>query len=126
MSVISLDKWLKSQAKTSKSKKSQSKPNSKSEQTGQTHINFTPEFEIPDPEQVALRELYRTLSKAHRNPFLTKSRFARAKADLIAACASQGYITTRVNEHGFGNKWCITDFGIQTMYELEVYDHGGE
>ena len=124
MSVISLQEWRRKQEKTSTSKKSQSKQNLKLEQTGLTPINFTPDFDLPDPVIETLRNIYKTLHHTHRQPYLTKSRVARANANLIALCASEGWISTKVNEEIWGNKWCITEFGIQVMNDLEVYENG--
>ena len=121
MSVISLQEWLKKQEKISTLQKSQSKPNLKSEQTGQTHIKFDPEFDPDDPVVKTLRDIWATLDRTHKHPYMTKSRFARYHADYIGLCASEGWITTKKNSEVWGNKWFITPKGISAMEQLEVY-----
>ena len=122
MSVISLKEWQKKLGKTLKSK-SPSKPNLRLETTGQPRINYDEDPDLTQEVLETLRNLFRLLQYTHRSPYLTKSRFARANAELIALCASEGYITTRIDNLRWGNLWCITDFGIEYLNELEVYDY---
>ena len=119
MSVISLEKWREKQGKNRKSK-SQSKLHTKLDQTGQTLIDP----EVTEELLETLQELYRVLNYCHRRPFLTKSRFARRFADTIGLCASEGFITTKINNETWSNKWCITDIGLDAMYQMEIYDDG--
>lgn len=67
------------------------------------------------------------LAKAWYEPFTTKSDFAREHADFVAMCASEGYITTKVDEDAYGNKWVITQDGIAAYHGLKgnYYDPEG-
>lgn len=59
------------------------------------------------------------LAKAWYEPFTTKSDFARGHADFVAMCASEGYITTKVDEDAYGNKWIITQEGIAAYHGMK-------
>jgi len=59
--------------------------------------------------------VYVTLQRARINPFTTKSDYARYAADVVALAASEGLISTKIDEDSFGNKWMITEDGIVWM-----------
>jgi len=61
------------------------------------------------------KQLKLVLEKAHRNPFRTKSNFARQHTDTVAAAASCGLITTQIGPHLFGATWLITSPGIELL-----------
>lgn len=43
------------------------------------------------------------------------SNYARKHAELIAAAASLGYITTQVHAGGFGRQWRVTRAGLTQL-----------
>lgn len=57
------------------------------------------------------------LYKAWRGGFSTKSSFARYKANEIAACASMGFISTKVKSNLYGTNWHITKLGLEVYNE---------
>ena len=79
--------------------------------TGPTHIN--------DEETEALKAIYALLGIARIRPFTTKSNMARDAANEIALCASEGLLTTKINETTYGNVWLVTQDGLDYMEELE-------
>jgi hypothetical protein len=62
------------------------------------------------------------LNRAWKDPFSTKSDFARANAEVVAMAASDGFITTRVAAGLYGKKWLVTVSGLKHLGVLE----GGE
>lgn len=110
MSVESLDAWRKKLESTSNSP-SQSMQNMVLEGTGPTHIS--------DEEADALRSIYALLGIARIRPFTTKSTMARDAANEIGMCASEGLLTTKINETTYGNVWLVTQDGLDYMEELE-------
>ena len=56
---------------------------------------------------------------ARINPFTTKSNFARDAANEIALAASEGLISTRLEENKFTNRWMITMEGLQFLEEMK-------
>lgn len=68
--------------------------------------------------------IYMTLMKAWQSPFTTKSDFARYAADIIAVCASEQLISTKIDEESYGNKWLITEDGLVWMKGFDdAYTH---
>tara|TARA_B100001057_G_scaffold35947_1_gene32531 strand:+ start:12388 stop:12591 length:204 start_codon:yes stop_codon:yes gene_type:complete len=55
------------------------------------------------------------LEQAKQSPFTTKSDFARIAANPIGVAASEGLISTRLNDHTFTNRWMITREGMDWM-----------
>ena len=110
MSVISLEEWRKKQEDISASK-SQSKQNTQSGEHGQIPID--------DAEIEVLLEIYAVLLQAKQSPFTTKSDFARVAANPIALAASEGLISTRLNETTFTNRWMVTAEGMEWMEGME-------
>ena len=110
MSVISLDAWRRKQERLSTSQ-SQSTQTSQSEQAGQTHTDNDDTVEVVGYIGVVLQT-------ARMKPFTTKSDFARRAAVWVALCASDGLITTRVNETQISNVWMITQEGLEVLEGL--------
>ena len=84
--------------------------NTKSDEAGLTHID--------DEEMEALSEIYHILMQAKQRPFTTKSDIARIAANAVGLCASEGLISTRLNEDTWTNKWMITTAGLEWMEDL--------
>lgn len=82
-----------------------------SDKHGQTPIN--------DDEADAMKAIYSVLALARMKPFTTKSALARHAATEVALCASEGLITTRVNDNTFGNIWMVTQDGLDYMEGLD-------
>lgn len=110
MSVISLDEWRKKQEKLSKLT-SPSAQNIPWAELGLTRIEQTNHM-----EDFILT--YTTLDRAWRKPFTVSSKFAREGAFYVALCASEGWITTKIDEETYGNRWNISEFGMGVKKEL--------
>ena len=109
MSVISFKDAL-SKRKQNGASKSQSKQSATSAPTGQ---NVTDEEAIH--EQVMLSVIYGIVDRAWRKPFTTKSETARYAADIIGICASEGLITTAIEQGRYGNLWLVTEEGLEFL-----------
>lgn len=108
--VISFADWQKTLADISASEKSPSSQSSASVVHGPT---------LTDDEEIAIiTRICIVLTRARLNPFTTKSDFARMAATEVALCASDGLITTRVNDGTVSNVWIITHEGIAALEEL--------
>lgn len=112
MSVISLDEWRKRQALLS-DLKSPSIATIPWEELGLTPIEG-------DDYTENLFALYITLDRAWRSPFTVKSDFARKGALHVAIAASEGFITTKIDEDAWGTRWCITDVGMEVKGEIDA------
>lgn len=108
--ITSLSDWREKRENTSASK-SPSKPNITSEKHGQMSID--------EDELQAVVNAVNVIFKARVEPFTTKSDFARAAADEVALCASEGFITTRVNDDYYGNVWMVTQLGLEFLEAVE-------
>ena len=116
MSVISLEEWRKRLEDTSTSR-SPSKQNTPSDQVG--------EIPTDEDEMQAMAEIHSVLMQARQSPFTTKSDFARVAANPIGLCASEGLISTRIDENTFTNRWMITGEGITWLEGFnEVFGPG--
>lgn len=49
----------------------------------------------------------------------TKSDFARAEATVIAAAASEGFLTTRIGEDKYTKFWLPTPVGLEFLSEVD-------
>lgn len=107
---IVLSEW-RQKLENSTASKSPSQPNTTSVEHGQTSIN--------DDELHALMTIYLVVAKSRQEPFTTKSEFARYAANEIALCASEGFITTKVNEQTYGNVWMVTQLGLEYLKDLD-------
>ena len=56
--------------------------------------------------------VYHLLTHAKQKPFTTKSDMARAGADVVALCASEGLLSTMLPDGHFTNVWMITQDGM--------------
>ena len=110
MSVISLDEWRKKQEKLSKLT-SPSKQNIPWEELGLTRIEQNEQIED-------FLLTYTTLDRAWRKPFTVSSKFAREGAFYVGLCASEGWITTKIDEETYGNRWSISEYGMGVKKEL--------
>lgn len=79
---------------------------------GLTVIEVSPQIED-------LMALYITLDRAWRRPFSIKSTFARTGAFHVGVAASEGLITTNIDEDVWGAKWKITEIGRETKEALD-------
>ena len=80
-----------------------------------------------DPAYEPLILVFIVLENAYYGGFTTKSKFSREMADVIAIAATEGLITTRINQEQWGNVWYLTEDGYEYMKELEyVLDLEGE
>ena len=71
------------------------------------------QMSISDEEMAVVLNIYSVVQRARLQPFTTKSLFARQFANEIALCASEQYITTRVNDNSFSNVWMVTLEGLE-------------
>ena len=111
MSVISLDEWRKKQAAISKLK------SPLPQNIPWAELGLTP-TEVTD-HLAAIVTLYVVLDRAWRRPFTVSSQFARQGAFYVAIAASEGMITTNCGEDTWGNRWLITEYGMETKGELD-------
>jgi len=62
--------------------------------------------------------------------FTTRSDYARAHVEAVAAAACQGFLTTEVPGAGFGFNWRATSLGIDGLFIVasgrssDLYAHG--
>lgn len=78
---------------------------------GPTHIS--------EAEADGLKAIYALLSMARIRPFTTKSTLARDAATEIALCASEGLLTTKIDDTTYGNVWLVTSNGLEYMEEIQ-------
>jgi len=115
MSVTSLDEWRKKQELLSKSK-STSKQNINWGELGLTPTDTTNNFEDSLDQIIAV---WIVLDRGWRSPFKIKSNFARESAMHVAICASEGLITTALEQDTWGDRWIITEDGRDFKEELD-------
>jgi len=73
-----------------------------------------------ESEEVAhMLHLYMVLDTAQRKPFTVKSTFARAQAQWVAFCASEGFLSIKESENFWGDKWNVTATGQQFLGDLK-------
>ena len=113
MSVIYLSEWRKKQAALSvlKSPQPQNIP--------WENLGLKRTSSIVDEYLENLIALYITLDRAWRNPFTVKSDFAREGALQVAICASEGFITNKIETDTWGRKWLITEVGMEVKKEID-------
>ena len=110
-SVISLQEWREKQEKLSKLK-SPSEQNIPWDELGLTRTEVSQQLE-------SFMSTYITLDRAWRKPFKVKSTFAREGAFYVALCASENFITTNIAEDTWGDRWIITEVGMEAKRELD-------
>lgn len=69
--------------------------------------------------ELGLMMLYDVCNEAFEKGFTTKSQSARLLANVVAIAATEGLITTKIDEETWGNLWLLTDDGAAFMMELE-------
>ena len=109
MSVISFEEQRKRLESISKSK-SQSTLNTQSDEHGQT---------LTDEQLDGIMDICEVILTSRVKPFTTKSDFARSYATVVALCAVEGLITTKINDTTFGNIWMVTGRGMEYLEEVE-------
>lgn len=57
-------------------------------------------------------EIMLVIQKAKITPFTTKSDFAREFANPIALAACEGFISTKLNDETYTNRWMVTQDGL--------------
>jgi len=67
-------------------------------------------------------ELIHILERAWRNPFTTKSNFAKEHASEVAAMASKGLISTKRSAHTTENLWKISPRGLRFLWDTKGID----
>jgi len=111
MSVISLEEWRSKQALLSESKS----PSPQSIPWADLGVRRT---EVDDYIE-NLVCLYTILDRSWRRPFTVKSDFAREGALHVAIAASEGFISTKIDEEAWGRRWLITELGKEVKGEIE-------
>jgi hypothetical protein len=74
---------------------------------------------ISEDEILAVLNVYAVVKRARMQPYTTKSDFARAAANEIALAASEGFISTKVDEATYSNHWMVTHDGLGFMDAVE-------
>jgi hypothetical protein len=64
------------------------------------------------------------LDRARKSSFSCKSDFARRNAFIIAACASEGYLTSREATGLYVRQWMITGKGIIHLDRMKEANRG--
>ena len=111
MSVISLDEWRKKQELFSELK-------SASILTipwGEIGLKPTDRDEYVEN----LVALFIVVDRSLRNPFTVKSDFARQGALHVAIAASEGFITTKIEEDIWGRHWTVTPLGMDVHDDIK-------
>jgi len=62
--------------------------------------------------------LFVIIDRGWRKPFTVKSDFARVGALHVAIAASEGFITTQLDEDSWGNRWFVTPDGQDIHEEI--------
>lgn len=114
MSVIDFEEWRKKLENTSKAKLKLTQ-NIASERPGLTATEEELFKQVP-----FMIAMHGVLDRAWRNPFTTKSDFAREAADYVAIASFEGMITTKIATDTWGNEWLITDLGMAFREELRI------
>jgi hypothetical protein len=91
-------------------------PSTSLEELGLTRTEGNKDFEDSLDQIIAL---WIILDRAWRSPFTIKSNFARDSAMHVAICASEGFISTALDEDCWGNRWGITEDGRDFKEDLD-------
>ena len=75
----------------------------------------TPKTPTEKQTMMIIMETQELLQIIQNNPITTKSRVAREKADVLALCACEGFISTMLPDGHFTNIWMITEDGIDWL-----------
>jgi hypothetical protein len=63
------------------------------------------------------------LERSRMDPPKLKSDFSRSNADVIAMCASEGFITTKIATGFYGTRWLITPLGLSHLLTINGEHH---
>lgn len=76
----------------------------------------------PDEKQTMMivMETHQLLQIIQKENPTTKSKIAREKADLIAFCACEGFISTMLPNGYYTNRWMITEDGIEWLNDTSM------
>ncbi len=66
-----------------------------------------------------MSHMWNVLDRAWSDPFKIKSNFARDSAMYIGICASEGLITTALEQDTWGDRWAITEDGMDMKEDLD-------
>ena len=110
MSDISLEEWHKKLGLLSDLTSPQ-KQNIPWEKLGLTRIEKSEYLEN-------LILLFVVIDRSWRKPFTVKSDFARVGALHVAVAASEGFMTTKIDEDSWGKRWFITPEGQDIHEEI--------
>lgn len=66
-----------------------------------------------------LVSMFIIIDRAWRKPFTVKSDFAREGALQVAIAASQGFITTNIDDETWGKHWLVTPYGQEIHDEIK-------
>ena len=91
-------------------------PNINWEELGLTPTDVDDDFEDNLDQILAI---WIVLDRAWRSPFKVKSNFARESAMHVGICASEGLISTALEQDTWGNRWAITEDGRDFKEELD-------
>ena len=72
-----------------------------------------------DQSELGLMCVYDVCRRAWLDGISVKGRFARSSALWVAMAATEGLISTKVDDERWASAWMITDGGIEFMMELE-------
>jgi len=73
---------------------------------------------IPTDVDEGLVAVALVVDMARMNPFTTKSSFARMAANEIGIAASEGFISTKIDEGRFANIWMVTSLGLDFLKDV--------
>ncbi len=71
---------------------------------------------------MAIDMLLKVLQEIYIHGATTKSNLARDNASIIAMCACEGLITTRVTAGVYSSEWRVTAKGLHLLAESELND----
>lgn len=76
---------------------------------------------LTDNEMEAIVAVYGVLMCARQRPFKTKSDLARKAANEVALAASEGLLSTKLNDTTFTNVWMVTADGLDWMEGFDEF-----
>lgn len=86
---------------------------------GQLRTKYPEAYAIQMEHLFALLDV---LSSATKKPFTVTGRISRENAFTVALCASEGFLTTKLDENGFSTNystsWQITEEGVEFKENL--------
>jgi hypothetical protein len=76
---------------------------------------------LTEEELEAIVAVYGVLMCAKQRPFKTKSDLARKAANEVALAASEGMLTTKLNDTTYTNVWMVTSDGLDWMEGFDEF-----